>query len=224
MKALPPPADAADRIVHATLGCIEQDGIDGLTVRSIARAAGVNVAAMNYYFGTKDQLLSIVLERALDQAVRDPLLDFDRLRKEGKDARTALASVLDEVVANGVRQPRTTYAHLHGPIALQDYRRDAVIRANAFLELLLRRIGREMAARTTAAKRARLSQLQSTVLMASLAPHLFRTFLGFDLRDAKKRRAWIAALVDGLLIEAPKARRGRRSGTRSRSGARRRRR
>jgi len=217
-KAFPPPADAADRIVLATLGCIEQDGIDGLTVRTIARAAGVNIAAVSYYFGSKDHLIAVVLERALDQGMRDPLEDFDRLRGRGKDVRASLVDVVDETIANALQTPRTTYAHLHGPIALQDYRRDVVVRVNALLEQLLRRIGK------STAKRALLSQLWSTVLMTSLAPHLFRAFLGFDLRDAKKRRAWVNALVTPLFgsVEAAKARgRGRGGAGRGRGRGRR---
>lgn len=229
-RALPPPADAADRIVHATLACIEQDGIDGLTVRAIARAAGVNIAAISYYFRGKDQLVALALERMLDHGVRDPLVELERLLAAGKELRASLVAVLDVVVGDAIRFPRATFAHLHGPIVMQDYRRDVVVRNNAFLERLYGRIRKRLQGRGDAARRAALAQLWSAVQMTTLAPSLFRPFTRIDLRDAKKRRAWVAALVDRALTPAPAAKPRRspprnaasRSGrTRSRPGPKR---
>jgi AcrR family transcriptional regulator len=218
-RSLPPPADAADRIVLATLACIEQDGIDGLTVRAIARQAGVNIAAINYYFGSKDHLVALVLERTLDEGVRDPLVDFDRLVAAGRDVRVALIAAVDELVGSAIRHPRTSFAHLHGPLVLQDYRRDVVLRTNALLERLHDRLRRRLVGRGDVAKRAALAQLWSTVLMTCLAPALLRPYSRVDLRDPKKRRAWVATLVGRCLVEPPKP---RRVGGRARQRARRR--
>ena len=46
-----------ERIVLATIQSIEQYGVSRATVRRSADVAGVNVAAINYYFGSKDRLL-----------------------------------------------------------------------------------------------------------------------------------------------------------------------
>ena len=220
------PADAADRIVVATLRAIERDGLDALTVRSIAREAGVNIAAINYYFRSKDDLVALVLERALDRALADPLAEFDRLASGGKDARVALAGAVEAALGAAVKLPRTVVAQLHGPIVMQDYRRDVVVRMNALLERLFVRLRKRLVGRGDAKKRAVLAQLWSAVTMASLAPMLLRPFARVDLRDAKQRRGWIDALVANVLVEAPKAarRRGARSGSRGRAGSRRRRR
>jgi AcrR family transcriptional regulator len=214
MRALPPPADAADRIVHATLACIEQDGIDGLTVRAIACAAGVNIAAINYYFRSKEQLVALALERMLDHGVRDPLSELERLLAAGKELRAALVTVLDTVLADAIRFPRAAFAHLHGPIVLQDYRRDVVVRTNAFLERLYARIRTRVQGRGDAQKRAALAQLWSAVQLTTLAPSLLRPFTRLDLRDAKKRRAWITALVDRAITSVEPAKPRRAGGAR----------
>lgn len=218
------PADAADRIVVATLRTIERDGLDALTVRSIAREAGANIAAINYYFRSKDDLVALVLERALDRALADPLAEFDRLAGMGKDARVALAGAAEVALGAAVRFPRTVVAQLHGPVVMQDYRRDVVVRMNALLDRLFQRLGKRLVGRGEARKRATLAQLWSAVTMASLAPMLLRPFSRLDLRDAKQRRVWIDGLVANALVEAPKARSGSRSRARSRSGGRGRRR
>jgi AcrR family transcriptional regulator len=184
----------------------------------------VNVAAISYYFRSKDDLVALVLERALDRGVKDPLVDFDRLADAGKDARIALAGAIEGFLESAVRFPRTVVAQLHGPIVMQDYRRDVVVRMNALLDRLFARLQKRLVGRGAAQKRATLAQLWSAVVMAAIAPMLLRPFGRTDLREAKQRRAWVSALVNRSLVEAPKARRrgGRRSSRRSGSGRRRR--
>jgi AcrR family transcriptional regulator len=220
------PADAADRIVLATLAVIERDGLDALTVRGIAREAGVNIAAISYYFRSKDDLVALVLERALDRGVKDPLVDFDRLAGAGKDARVALAGAIEAFLESAVRFPRTVVAQLHGPIVMQDYRRDVVVRMNALLDRLFARLRKRLVGRGDAQKRTTLAQLWSAVVMTAIAPMLMRPFGRADLRETKQRRAWVSALVNRSLIEAPKARGGGRGrgGRRAGTGSRRRRR
>ena len=58
LKDLPP----RDRIIATTINIIGQEGIQNLTTRSIAKAAAVNIAAINYYFGSKDKLVELALE------------------------------------------------------------------------------------------------------------------------------------------------------------------
>lgn len=207
------PADAADRIVVATLRAIERDGLDSLTVRSIAREAGVNIAAINYYFRSKDDLVALVLERALGRALADPLAEFDRRIGAGKDARVALAAAAEVALAAAVKFPRTVVAQLHGPVVMQDYRRDVVVRMNALLDRLFQRLRTRLVGRGEAKKRATLAQLWSAVTMASLAPMLLRPFSRLDLREPKQRRKWIETLVAGAVRRdsvAPVVKRRRR--------------
>ena len=62
------PTSAEEKIIHATIGCIEKYGISGATNRQIAQAAGVNLAAINYYFRSKEQLIQRVMEITLTNA------------------------------------------------------------------------------------------------------------------------------------------------------------
>jgi AcrR family transcriptional regulator len=56
-----------DRIVAATIVCLERAGMQSLTVRAIAEEAGVNVAAINYHFGSKSLLIEETLKRSRHQ-------------------------------------------------------------------------------------------------------------------------------------------------------------
>lgn len=49
--------DPKERIIQATLEIIGNHGTDKVTIREIASRVGVNVAAVNYYFGSKSNLI-----------------------------------------------------------------------------------------------------------------------------------------------------------------------
>lgn len=60
-------AAARDRIISATLDIIGNEGFQNVTVRKIAAAAGVNIAAVNYYFGSKDNVVNEALKYMTDK-------------------------------------------------------------------------------------------------------------------------------------------------------------
>ncbi len=72
LRAVPPevpqsaaiPPDTKTRILDATYRCLAANGYGALSVREIAKDAGVNHALINYYFGTKDRLVIAVLDEA----------------------------------------------------------------------------------------------------------------------------------------------------------------
>jgi len=50
------------RILEATLNILSSDGFQHVTIRKIAQLAQVNVAAVNYHFGSKDTVITESLE------------------------------------------------------------------------------------------------------------------------------------------------------------------
>ena len=71
------PADTKTRILDAAESLFVSGGFDSMSMRQITSAAGVNLAAVNYHFGTKDALIHAVLSRRLDplDAQRRAMLD-----------------------------------------------------------------------------------------------------------------------------------------------------
>lgn len=67
------PADTKTRILDAAESLFVGGGFDSMSMRQITSAAGVNLAAVNYHFGSKDALIHAVLARRLD------LLDTQRV-------------------------------------------------------------------------------------------------------------------------------------------------
>lgn len=57
-----PKSDIEPRIVHAARRCFLEDGVDGASLRQIARDAGTSIGMIYYYFPTKDDLFLAVIE------------------------------------------------------------------------------------------------------------------------------------------------------------------
>jgi AcrR family transcriptional regulator len=66
-RDIPPDAkDTKDRILDAAESLFLDHGFEATSLRQITAAAGVNLAAVNYHFGSKDELFQAVLTRRLD--------------------------------------------------------------------------------------------------------------------------------------------------------------
>jgi AcrR family transcriptional regulator len=57
-----PASDIAERIVHAARERFLNEGVDGASLRQIARDAGTNIGMVYYYYKTKDDLFLAVVE------------------------------------------------------------------------------------------------------------------------------------------------------------------
>lgn len=51
-----------DTILKITLNIIKKEGIESITIRKIAKEANINVALINYHFGSKDNLINEALK------------------------------------------------------------------------------------------------------------------------------------------------------------------
>lgn len=62
--------DARERLLDAAEKLFCQRGFEGTSVREITAEAGCNVAAVNYYFGSKEKLYEEMFHRRLSEKFR----------------------------------------------------------------------------------------------------------------------------------------------------------
>ncbi|MDX9699315.1 MAG: TetR/AcrR family transcriptional regulator [Rhodocyclaceae bacterium] len=74
------------RILDAAESLFMEHGLDATSMRMITATAGVNLAAVNYHFGSKDSLIHEVFQRRLSELNRQRLAALDRVEREA-DAR-----------------------------------------------------------------------------------------------------------------------------------------
>lgn len=187
-----------ERILRAAVTCIEREGLEATGIREIAREAGVNSAAINYYFRSKERLIEMALESTLGPAFSDPLEDFERLREGGLEVKAALEQVLEEFLVHSTRYPRIAHAHLRDALVKQSYEVPAVKRLNAFLEQLAPRIAPAVPHLSTEELRIALSQVWGALMLLGMLPGLFHAFAPLDFSQEEERRAWVRRMLKVL--------------------------
>ena len=66
LRAVKPEHETRTRILDAAEELFMQHGFEGTSMRQLTSKAGVNLAAVNYHFGSKDALIEAVFRRRLD--------------------------------------------------------------------------------------------------------------------------------------------------------------
>jgi AcrR family transcriptional regulator len=102
-------ATTRDRILDTSVKLFADKGFAQTSLRAITAEAGVNLAAVNYHFGSKDALILAVFERILDPVnqARLGLLDEAEARGESPDLRTVIRAF--------VAPPLQKMPHQRGP-------------------------------------------------------------------------------------------------------------
>lgn len=186
-----------EKVILAAIDCIEERGLQSLTIRSIAAKARVNSAAISYYFGTKEQLVEEVLNRTLGELKKIP---EEILRAEGLDLRQRLQAFFTALFDGLIRWPRLIKAHLQSPLLDGNYGTPFCDMFNSFLTGLLRRFEEIQSGQREHNLRPLIIQSISAVLIPGLMPGLFQYFAGLDFADPEARRSYVEDLVNRLLL------------------------
>ena len=75
-------AATKERIMDTAEALFMEHGFEATGLRSITAAAGVNLAAVNYHFGTKEELFEAVLTRRLDPMNQERVALLDELERK----------------------------------------------------------------------------------------------------------------------------------------------
>lgn len=181
-----------ENIVLATIDCIEKEGIQSITIRGIAREAGVNSAAINYHYGSKEKLINTALNRTLEEMTKMPSETLDLQNRTPKEL---LQIFLETFMSGAIQWPGITKAHLYNPLIKNDYSNLFVKRFNSFLDDLIYRIKKLKTNWKENELRFTLIQLISAVTLPALMPKLFTDFSNLNFEDEENRRAYIENLL-----------------------------
>lgn len=91
----------AARILDAAEGLFVEHGLKATSLRQITQQAGVNLAAVNYHFRSKDALFEAVFARRFEPWARECLRELDAL--ESRIARGEASPDIEAVVMSYVR-------------------------------------------------------------------------------------------------------------------------
>ncbi|MBE7383356.1 MAG: TetR family transcriptional regulator [Leptolyngbya sp. SIO1E4] len=77
-----PSIDTKEQILNVAEHMIAERGFAGTTLRSVVSKAGVNLAAVHYHFGSKEELFRATVERIARPVVEQELAGLRRLQQE----------------------------------------------------------------------------------------------------------------------------------------------
>ena len=180
------------KIVLAAIDCVEKSGIEGATIRNIASRAGVNSAAINYYFRSKEKLLEEVMRATAEHS----LSDLESLVKAGGDDPVELLTkALNYILEGAVRFPNLTKAHLYEALTHGSYKGPFFSRFNELLSGLAARIRDPKKADDPETVALKLIEAVSGVVFAALLPKMYKRFAGLDFAEPEARKAYLAIVV-----------------------------
>lgn len=83
LRAVKPQHETRTRILDAAEELFMLHGFEGTSMRLLTAKAGVNLAAVNYHFGSKDALIEAVFRRRLDPMNAARIAELDKLEADG---------------------------------------------------------------------------------------------------------------------------------------------
>jgi AcrR family transcriptional regulator len=105
----PAPAATKERILDAAEGLFMEHGFEATSLRAITAAATVNLAAVNYHFGSKEELFEAVLTRRLDPMNQRRVALLDRFERESPSVPLSCERIIVALFAPALelaRDPR----------------------------------------------------------------------------------------------------------------------
>lgn len=103
-----PSTDTKERILDAAEFLLAENGYEATSLRAVTQAAGVNLAAVNYHFGSKKDLLEAVVRRVAEPVSRSRLEKLEAI-EESSDEPTV------EIVLRAFLEPVFHHLHDAGP-------------------------------------------------------------------------------------------------------------
>jgi len=99
-----PPTHTRDRLLDIAEQLFAERGLDAVSIRDIIGAAGVNLGAINYHFGTKEKLIVAVLERRMVPLRQRCLQGLAAAEQAAGNRRPTLEAVLEALFRAEVEQ------------------------------------------------------------------------------------------------------------------------
>ncbi len=183
-------------ILEAVVTCIEKYGIDKVTTRKIAVEAGTNIASINYYFRSKDELIAETLSMTITHMMEDVFLSIDDTSQPFK---SALSNVIFYLLEGSRQFPGISRAHLYKAVVEQGKQSISAQAMIKVFDRLVQRAAREFPEKDPKQLRLALSQIFSSILLTLLSPGFLPLPREYQVTNTKKARTLADCYVSQFL-------------------------
>ena len=103
LRTIKPEHETRTRILDAAEELFMQHGFEGTSMRQLTSRAGVNLAAVNYHFGSKNALVEAVFRRRLDPMNAERIAALERIESEAEGRALAPEAIIRAFIGTGLR-------------------------------------------------------------------------------------------------------------------------
>jgi AcrR family transcriptional regulator len=96
-------SETKHRVLEVAESLFGELGVDRVSIRDITEAAKVNVAAVNYHFGSKEELIAAVFERRLAPLNSERLRLLDQVEAKSGTSGPSVEQILEAFVHPALR-------------------------------------------------------------------------------------------------------------------------
>ncbi|MCB2202552.1 TetR/AcrR family transcriptional regulator [bacterium] len=186
-----------EHILLSTIDAIEKYGLSHLTTRLIAETAGVNNAALHYYFGTKENLI----DAALNQTANHMLEDTAKILGGDTAIEGRIRGMVEYIIDGVLKFPNIIRAHMTGPLFYEDRQSDLSNMLDNWVSLALDALELSLSEGELARKKIQLNMIFSVILLSGLFNNSSYGEDWVDLKDPVARTALMDEIVDMLLVK-----------------------
>lgn len=186
---------ARDDILQAAVRLAGSEGVCSITTRRIAEEAHVNAAALNYHYGSKENLIEEALDRLLDNVFEDwtRILAIDEMKLPAR-----LYCLLDFTMEGIARYPGVFYSHLFDPLVRERRRAVFAQRMGCFLKEISENLSESIPGDAEGIRLA-LGQVLITSITAAAVPEVFTEITSDDVRSGPARSRFLRYLLKRLM-------------------------
>lgn len=188
----------ADRIIAAATRLFAVKGYEGTSTKEVCQAAGANIAAIHYHFGTKENLYRHIIEQFAAERLESARKTL-QAPMNADDLRVRLEIFLSQVVEAILKQPDVAILIQRG-IEMSD-----AISEDAFRNNIVKLFEKLVEFFVQAKKRGILAAevdpfiaagfLRSQFLHQTRYDDVLKKYYGYSLKDEKYRTQWIRQTV-----------------------------
>jgi TetR/AcrR family transcriptional regulator, regulator of cefoperazone and chloramphenicol sensitivity len=187
--------DTKSRIMATAIEIMGRNANIDVTVREIARQANVNIASINYYFGSKEQLF-IEVENTLVRGIDDI---YGVLSDNSNSMRVNLINWADDLMQYLLEYPGIIFLWASRVIKDKTDNQD-IIKLIAYSEVNLNEIVKQLTGTANADEiEFKVIQLISSIISPVIMYLGIGEHLVIDINDAAVRKSYITSLIDSII-------------------------
>ncbi len=193
-----PTTTTKDKIINATLHIIHTEGLKHVTIRKITSLAGVNIAAINYHFGSK----AMVINEALKHVTVQMKKAFSYLEEDNVLPEIRLKNFIENYFDTGQKYPSILKNFINHSMYNHCVEAEFEIymkkRGIKLLEKTLKEI---LPNEKNLILHMKILQILSALSLPILIGNKSEKMLGIDYEDIKTKDAYIDLLLKSILPE-----------------------